>query len=216
MTIRLAYNTNSWGPYPALKTMLQDVKKAGWDGWEVRQPLDWLGSAERTLAIIEEAGLPAAGVSWHQLKVGDPVCIELNKRRIELTLALKADIFVFAAPPRARHRIVSREEISWLTTAAKELSDYGANMGVQVTFHPHTGTIGLSRQEWDQVMEAAPNLKLCLDFAHILLGGDEIAPVLKDYKDRIAYAHLHDFGRWAFVNLGEGKQYDIPSALLKN
>ena len=62
MALTLAYNTLDYGSTPDLARMLGELKETGWDGWEVRQPLDWLGSAERVAAISQEAGLPVAGV----------------------------------------------------------------------------------------------------------------------------------------------------------
>ena len=92
MPVKLAYNTLEWGPTPDLHAMLSDIKEAGWDGWEVRQPLDWLGSAERINDVVEETGVPVAAVCGQGWGFADDrVAIESNKRRIEFA----------AAPPEA-------------------------------------------------------------------------------------------------------------------
>ncbi len=38
MAMKLAYNTLEYGPTPDLPQMLAELKQAGWEGWEVRQP----------------------------------------------------------------------------------------------------------------------------------------------------------------------------------
>ena len=105
---------------------------------EVRQPLDWLGSAERVAAISQEAGLPVAGVcgqGWNF--VNDPVVFEINCRRIEFAAAVGADAFVIMAPDRPGDRPPSAEEINRFAASAEELRKVGARPG-------HDGRLSLS------------------------------------------------------------------------
>ena len=46
MSFPLAYSALRW-ENPNLEQALVQLREAGWDGWEARQSLDWLGSARR-------------------------------------------------------------------------------------------------------------------------------------------------------------------------
>ena len=42
MTFKFGYSTLRWQT-PDLEPLLVQLKEAGWDGWEMRQSLDWVG-----------------------------------------------------------------------------------------------------------------------------------------------------------------------------
>ena len=57
MAFRLAYSTLRW-QNPNLEEALAALKEAGWDGWEGRLPLDWLGTPSRLRRVCDNAGMP--------------------------------------------------------------------------------------------------------------------------------------------------------------
>lgn len=214
MAIKLSYNSLEWGPTPDMTRMLDEIKRAGWDGWEVRQPLDWLGSAERVRELTEQAGLTVScvcGVGY--TADGDRVPIETNKRRIDLAVALRADTFMFMAPRRPSHRAPTAAEYTAIYAVAKELSDYATERGVDAVFHPHTGLAVQSRYEWESMLDKATNAKLCADVMHMALLGDDPIKCMTDYKDRLAYIHLQDWKDWRFVEMGDGNVLDWKKIL---
>ena len=52
MSFPLAYSALRW-QNPKLEQSLVQLREAGWDGWEARQSLDWLGSARRVSQICD-------------------------------------------------------------------------------------------------------------------------------------------------------------------
>jgi hypothetical protein len=69
---------------PDLEPVLEELKAAGWDGWEGRLPLDWLGAPNRLRKICKNTDMPmvvftAAGSPDNQ----DWENVERNKRRME-------------------------------------------------------------------------------------------------------------------------------------
>ena len=46
MNGKLGYSTLRWKE-PDLEPALETLKESGWDGWEGRLPLDWLGPVSR-------------------------------------------------------------------------------------------------------------------------------------------------------------------------
>ncbi len=159
MPVKLAYNTLEWGPTPDLHTMLSEIKEAGWDGWEVRQPLDWLGSAERINDIVAEVGVPVAAVCGQTWGLADDrVAGETNKRRMEFAAAVTADAYVIMAPSRPKDRAPARDEIASFARFADHLAKYGIDIGIDVAFHFHTGQIVHSEEEVKTVLDLAPTL----------------------------------------------------------
>ncbi|MEZ4678175.1 MAG: hypothetical protein R2932_28560 [Caldilineaceae bacterium] len=57
MSFKLAISTLRW-KNPDLEPRLAAPKESGWDGWECRLPLDWLGTPQRVRRICENVGLP--------------------------------------------------------------------------------------------------------------------------------------------------------------
>ena len=62
MKFKLGYSGLRWTT-PDLDYILSQLKETGWDGWEIRQSLDWLGSASRVKKISDRAGIPVAVVT---------------------------------------------------------------------------------------------------------------------------------------------------------
>ena len=50
MSFKMSYCALRW-KNPDLEPALAELKSAGWDGWEGRLPLDWLGAPNRLRKI---------------------------------------------------------------------------------------------------------------------------------------------------------------------
>ena len=61
MALKMGYATLRWRQ-PDLAKALPELKKAGWDGWEGRLPLDWLGPPKRLKQVCEDADYAAVRV----------------------------------------------------------------------------------------------------------------------------------------------------------
>ena len=59
MPFKLGFATLRWTD-PDLEPCLEMLKAAGWDGWEARFSLDWLGTPQRLRGICDRVGLPLA------------------------------------------------------------------------------------------------------------------------------------------------------------
>ena len=51
MALKMGYATLRWRQ-PDLAKALPELKKAGWDGWEGRLSLDWLGPPKRLKQVL--------------------------------------------------------------------------------------------------------------------------------------------------------------------
>ncbi len=216
MPVQLAYNTLEWGPTPNIKSMLAEIKAAGWDGWEVRQSLDWLGSAGRINDLAAEVDLPVAAVCGQRWGMSDDwPALELNKRRIEFASDVNADAFVIMAPKRPPNRTPTRDEIISFAGFAEELSAVGEDLGVPVTFHFHTGQLVQAEDEVKLTLDLAPRLQLCVDLSHAQLMEWDPIRCLREMNERVAYLHLQDYKGWRYVNLGDGDIFQSIPALFE-
>ena len=100
MKFKLGFSGLRWQT-PDLDEILGQLKETGWDGWEIRQSLDWLGSASRVRAISDRAGVQVAVVTGGGISLdGSHEMKERNKRRIDFAADVEADTFMFMGANR--------------------------------------------------------------------------------------------------------------------
>src|SRR5262249_21965188 len=90
-----------------------------------------------------------------------------------------------ALPPDECRRAADRVE-----RAARRAID----VGVQATFHPHTGTHVESPDEVASLLEHTDPevVKLCFDTGHTVVAGGDPVELARSARDRIAHLHLKD------------------------
>lgn len=71
--------------------------------------------------------------------------------------------------------------------------------GIQMSVHPHVGTMIETAAEVDRVL-AGSQAQLCLDTGHLLIGGADPVALAVQYADRINHVHAKD------VNIALAKQ----------
>jgi sugar phosphate isomerase/epimerase len=213
MEFRLGYSSLKWKK-PKLEDVLKLMKDTGWDGWEVRQSLDWLGSAKSLRDLSDDIGLDIACVTASGISLDkSPEMLEGNKRRIDYTAELEADVFMFMGARKPRDREVSREDIAALAELADEFADYASQYNLDVCYHIHVGTTVDSKENWMLLMDMMQQCKLCIDISHSDIWGYAPEDSIRDFKDRLVYVHVQDYiNPPAMTELGEGK-VDIPRAM---
>jgi inosose dehydratase len=98
-----------------------------------------------------------------------------------------------------------------------EIGKRVADLGVQVGYHPHIGSIGETPNEIDRVLEASDpaSVRLLLDVAHYQVGGGDPVAAIRRYRDRLLFLHIKDVrsaapgagmspSSFEFVELGRG------------
>jgi len=130
----------------------------------------------------------------------------------EVAAEVGADASVIRATERAENRPPSPDEVNGVAAAAKALRTFGADRGATVVFHFHTGQLVQTEREVRQVLDAAPDLKLCIDVSHAQLIGWDAFECLREFAERLAYVHLQDYRGWRYVNVGGGDLFtSIPA-----
>ena len=210
MSYKLAYSGLFWRA-PDLAQELEALRTFGWDGWEARQPLDWLGTPQRVRQLCETYGVEVAAVCGPNvaLDLGGP-SQQINKRRIEFAAELGVETFMTKGPGR-EGRNGTDAELDQMAAAYEDLAAYGADLGVVVTFHPHINHLVDSADEWKRLMSRLDACRLCMDMSHAVHWGYDPVQAVRDFAAWIAYVHLHDFKDGQTVELGEGPMCDYPA-----
>ncbi|MBM3263403.1 MAG: sugar phosphate isomerase/epimerase [candidate division Zixibacteria bacterium] len=213
MKFKLAYSSLRWQT-PDIEAGLKAMRETGWEGWEIRQSLDWLGSAKRVKKISDDAGVPVAVVCGTGISLDNNYEMkERNKRRIDFAADVEADTFMFMGAGRPYGRTVTSDEIKALADLSDELADYAAQYNLDVCYHIHTGTTIDTREEWELLMRLMKRAQLCIDVSHAAFWGYDPAQSIRDFSDRLVYVHLQDYKGYRFVELGDGNLLDFAASM---
>ena len=205
MTFKLGYCTLRW-QNPDLEPALEALKEAGWDGWEGRLPLDWLGPPKRLRQVCENTGMP---MKIYTAK-GSPddrdwANVELNKRRIDFAAEMGADCFMYMSGRKPEGRPVNDDDIKASAEGAEAWAEYAGQYGLELSYHIHTNLLVDSTEDWKTYMGHLDKAKLCIDVSHAQLWGYDPVKAIRDYKDQLNYVHLQDYSS---LSRGEDGWYD--------
>lgn len=222
MAFKLGYCAIRWKS-PELEPSLEALKEVGWDGWECRLPLDWLGPAGRVKKICDNVDMPMAVYTAQ----GAPETEgyehqERNKRRIDFAGEMGCDCFMYMSGRKPEGRDVTEDDIKKSAEAADSWAEYAAQYGLELSYHIHTNLLVDTAEDWKLYMASLEKAKLCIDVSHAQLWGYDAADSLRDFKDQLNYVHLQDWadenitrneeGRFMpkWVSVGVGKALDFP------
>ena len=193
MAFKLAFSTIRW-KNPDLEPYLAALKAVGWEGWECRLPLDWLGTPQRIRRICDNVGLPlvvytASGSPDNRAYDN----VEQNKRRIEFAAEIGADCLMYMNGNKPENRPVTRGDIKAAAEGAEEWADYAAGFGLELSYHIHTNLLVDTIEDWKYYMSLLTKAKLCIDVSHAELWGYDAVESLRDFRSQLNYVHLQDY-----------------------
>ncbi len=193
MAFKLAYCTIRWKT-PDLEVALAELKKAGWEGWACRLPLEWLGPPSRVRKICESTGMPlviytASGAP----DIRDWEHVERNKRRIDFAAEMEVDCFMYMTGRKPKDRPVSDDDIKASAEGAESWAEYAAQYDLELSYHIHTNTLVDSIEHWKLYMSCLDKAKLCIDVSHAHLWGYDAKQSIRDFQSQLNYIHLQDY-----------------------
>ena len=197
MGFKLGYSTLRW-KNPDLERALDELKKAGWDGWEARLPLDWLGTPQRLRRVCDNTGMPmvvytASGSPDNR----DWENVEQNKRRMEYAAEVGADCFMFMNGNKPADRAVNDDDLAAAAEGAEMWAEFAAPLGLEISYHIHTNLLVDSIEDWRTYMRQLDKAKLCIDVSHAQLWGYDPAASIRDFQSQLNYIHLQDYSSTA-------------------
>ncbi|MEZ4728068.1 MAG: sugar phosphate isomerase/epimerase [Caldilineaceae bacterium] len=220
MAFKLAVSTLRW-KNPNLEPCLEVLKAVGWDGWECRLPLDWLGTPQRLRRVCENVGLPmvvyTAGGSPDDRDFDN---VERNKRRMEFAAEVGADCFMYMNGKKPEGRPVTLGDIRAAAEGAEMWAEYAAQFGLELSYHIHTNLLVDSIEDWKTYMSLLDKAKLCIDVSHAELWGYDAVESLRDFRSQLNYVHLQDYAATSrredgfydpvWCDVGEYANVDFP------
>lgn len=210
MPFRFAYSALFW-QHPDLEKELPAVRHNGYQGWEMRLPLDWVGSAARLQKICRTADVEVAAVCGPNVTLDiEHPNQQMCKRRIEFAADMGVQTFMTKGPGRGETETTDAE-LDRMAAVYEDLAAYGQTLGVTVTFHPHIRHLVNSWDEWQRFMSRLQQCRLCMDMSHSVHWGRDPVLAVDQFASTIAYVHLHDFKDGRTVELGQGPMCDYKA-----
>lgn len=193
MAFNLGYSTLRWRE-PDLEPALVALKEAGWDSWEGRLPLDWLGPARRVKEVCGNVEMPmSVFTATGSPENRDWANVERNRRRMEFAAEMEVDCFMFMSGPKPEGRETNDDDIHRASEGAEEWAEYAATMGIEISYHIHTNTLVDSTAQWELYMSGLDKAKLCIDVSHAQLWGYEPIASIRNFWNQLNYIHLQDY-----------------------
>ena len=223
MALKMGYATLRWRQ-PDLAKALPELKKAGWDGWEGRLPLDWLGPPKRLKQVCEDADMPlCAFTASGSPEDRDWEHVERNKRRMDFAAEMGVDCFMFMSGRKPEGRMTTREDIEQAAEGAEQWAEYAAQYGLELSYHIHTNLLVDSKEDWTLYMSLLDKARLCIDVSHAELWGYDPVQSLVDFWDQLNYVPLQDYASCTvrepgqynpqWVSVGRAECLDFPAVL---
>ncbi len=193
--MRMSYATLRWKS-PDLEPALEALREVGWDGWEGRLPLDWLGPPKRLRRICDNAGMPmvvyaASGSpddpSWEN--------VEQNRRRMDFAAEMEVDCFMVMNGPKPDGIPVADDDVIRAAERTEAWAEYASQYELVLTHHNHTNLLVDSVEHWKLFASLLRETKLCIDFSHAQLWGYDPVESIHDFRDQLHYVHLQDYSR---------------------
>ncbi len=223
MSFKFGYSTLRWKT-PDFEPLLLQLKESGWDGWEMRQSLDWAGTPARVRRICNNVEMPVIVVTGQSLPIDkDWERMEINRRRMDFAAEVGADCFMFMGAAKPKNRAINDGDIAALADVSEEWAEYAAQYNLEVCYHIHTNTTIDSIEDWAKYVTLLRKCKLCIDVSHVALwGGNPVESILR-YKEHLIYVHLQDYANYSgdkdtnwkvnWVDVGAGTEIDFPGIM---
>ena len=201
--IKIGCHTLTWanfyqGKEYDIKEVLKDIKKLGYDGAELVEPLSMFGEADSFKEYLHTLGLELVSLSC---SLDDEA-----KHRIDFLTKFDSDVVMIYTGHLSKSRRREGVMVQSLRNDLGTLAEYAEKQNIHVALHPHKNTLIENKDDLEEFYAEKTPVKLCLDIAHIAACGSDPLEVLREFKNKIAYIHLKDYDVLGkeFVELGRG------------
>ncbi|HOK05342.1 MAG TPA: sugar phosphate isomerase/epimerase [Victivallales bacterium] len=212
--MKIAVNTCNWNAYTKTKGIefnfidfLHDAKNAGCDGVEVASLDKKFSSPTDARKIIEDFGLEIAAYGASVTYNPWLPNIEDYQKAIRFASGMNIKILMVCGGfLRNQRRNTYNFDYDIFASSIIPAVKFAKEHGMQIAFHPHRGCICENIEETRKITERVPELRICVDIAHIAACGEDPVKFILTFKDKIIYTHIKDYD-WEsdlFMELGRG------------
>lgn len=207
---RIGYAAFGWRR--SLTEVAREIAALGCHGLEAYGLADPLDEDRDLGTVLEELGLELSA-SYIAGSFVEPDNAQDERAAFERTASLVKELGgTYVVLGGGRIREDTRDE-DWhvFVDALTELGGLAKRIGVQMVFHPHSGTLACTANDIallaGQTDPAVVNF--AFDTAHLVRCGGDPVRLFAEHMSRITYVHLKDYDGTDFVELGKGS-VDIP------
>jgi inosose dehydratase len=181
-------------------------RTAGYDGLQLKH-VQYAGYVERPESFLEEWG-HHPGVASGLIAGGtlDEAGVASLRNLFDFARAVGTRLIVFCHS--LSREGLSSEEIRGFGRTLSELGKEAQQLGVKLSLHHHYDQPVMYREDFDAFFEVVEDgsVGLTVDTAHLVKSGNEdIAGLIRDFRQVIDNFHLKDFAGGRFEPLGQGE-----------
>ncbi len=198
-----------WGRQLDRDRVLAEMAELGFTHTELGS-FGWLPTDPATLtAVLERHGLRLLGGFVPLTLAGRAASWRRETLRVvDLLAGAGARYFVTAVvADHERWRDRPLDDTAWsaVADALGEIDDLVGGRGLRQVVHPHVGTLVETADEIDRLV-ATTRVDLCLDTAHLAIGGADPVAFVDEHLDRIGLVHLKDLRHHLAAELRAGRR----------
>ncbi|HYL97369.1 MAG TPA: sugar phosphate isomerase/epimerase [Blastocatellia bacterium] len=221
--IRFGYAAITWGGDDS--QAIKDISSLGFKGIQLRANiLKQYGSQPGELKdILSKYGLEFVALSSGAVSTTpgrEKEDVDLHTQNAQFLKEAGGRYLQVTDSGPIRPRTSRPDDFRRLGNLLTEIGQRVTDLGVQLGYHNHMGSLGQAPADVDKIMNEADSryVKLELDVAHYFQGGGDPVNAIRTYRDRLLFLHLKDVeklstpGSYQFVELGKG-QVDIPGVV---
>ena len=190
-------NYYKWKKYN-IKKALNDIKKIGYDGVELVEPLSFFEEPETLKKTLHDTGLELISLSCS--------LDEEFKKRIDFLSQFNASVAMLYTGWVAKGRRKEGFLIHSLRHDLESMANYARKQHIDVALHPHKETLVETKPDLEDFYSEPTDIKLCVDIAHLAACDTDPLEILKEFRKKIVYVHLKDYDhkKKRFTELGRG------------
>jgi len=223
--LHIGYAAITWGGND--RQAIEDVAAVGFPGIQIRSnSIQEFGTGAALREELDKHHLKMVALSSGNLSI-DPAmeASEIDKHLANAKFLRDAGgLYLQIIDEKPKDRAIVAGDYKRFGGLLTELGKRTADLGVQVGYHNHMGSMGETPEGVEQIMQAVDPryAKLELDVAHYFQGGGDPAKAVEKYSDRLLFLHLKDVEHlsgaagakesYRFVELGRGL-VDLPAVL---
>ncbi len=223
--LHIGYAAITWGGND--RQAIEDISSVGFPGIQIRSnSVQEFGSGVALREVLDKHHIKMIALSSGNLSI-DPAIesSELEKHVANAKFLRDAGgLYLQIIDEKPKDRAIVAADYKRFGALLTELGKRIADLGVQLGYHNHMGSMGETPEGVEQIMAAVDPryAKLELDVAHYYQGGGDPAKAIEKYSDRLLFLHLKDVERlpggadakqtYRFVELGRGS-VNLPAVI---